>query len=167
MGVQTVQRHDGGCQRRADGGRRQLNLCRCRSKGDESYTYGPEGDLTVEYFYAEQRGGKFASVGRSTRWSIGSAFEKVLMAGGRSVSMLRPACPARCNPRTSVRGGCGEDYPERKVVVVDTLCASVGEAMLRAREAARMQQEGEHRRAGGMGRGKPVENLPLVHGGYL
>ena len=26
--------------------------------GDESYTYGPEGDLTVEYFYAEQRGGQ-------------------------------------------------------------------------------------------------------------
>lgn len=26
--------------------------------GDESYTYGPEGDLTVEYFYAEQLRGQ-------------------------------------------------------------------------------------------------------------
>lgn len=34
-----------------------------------------------------------------------------------------------------------EEYPERKLIVVDTLCAAVGEAML-VREAARKQQEG-------------------------
>lgn len=34
-----------------------------------------------------------------------------------------------------------EEYPERKLIVVDTLCAAVGEAML-VREAARRQQEG-------------------------
>lgn len=34
-----------------------------------------------------------------------------------------------------------EEYPARKLIVVDTLCASVGQAML-VREAARKQQEG-------------------------
>ena len=49
--------------------------------GDESYTYGPEGDLTVEYFYAEQRGGKFASTSQINPMVYRECFEKALKAG--------------------------------------------------------------------------------------
>ena len=110
--------------------------------GDESYTYGPEGDLTVEYFYAEQRGGKFASTSQINPMVYRECFEKVLMAGEDVLYLCFSfGMSGTLQSANLCAQELREDYPDRKVVVMDTLCASVGEAML-VREAARMQQEG-------------------------
>ena len=55
--------------------------------GDQSYTYGPGGDLTVERFYAEQRAGKFATTSQINPLVYRKAFEKALKNGpdGRSL----------------------------------------------------------------------------------
>ena len=53
--------------------------------GGKSYTYGPEGDLTVEHFYAEQRGGKFASTSQINPMVYREGADG---GRGRSVSML-------------------------------------------------------------------------------
>ena len=110
--------------------------------GDESYTYGPEGDLTVEYFYAEQRGGKFASTSQINPMVYRECFEKALMAGEDVLYLcFSSGLSGTLQSARLCAQELREDYPDRKVVVMDTLCASVGEAML-VREAARMQQEG-------------------------
>ena len=110
--------------------------------GDESYTYGPEGDLTVEYFYAEQRGGNFASTSQINPMVYRECFEKVLMAGEDVLYLcFSSGMSGTLQSARLCAQELREDYPERKVMVIDTLCASVGEAML-VREAARMQQEG-------------------------
>ena len=81
--------------------------------GEEPHTYGPGGDLTVKDFYEALRGGKFASTSQINPVVYEEAFRKILE----------------------------EEFPERKIVCIDTLCASVGEGFL-VREAARLQSEG-------------------------
>ena len=110
--------------------------------GGENYIYGPGGDLTVEHFYAEQRAGKFASTSQINPMVYRECFEKTLKAGE---DILYLCFSSGLSSTLQSANLCAQElrkeYPERKLIVVDTLCAAVGEAML-VREAARKQQEG-------------------------
>ena len=110
--------------------------------GGENYIYGPVGDLTVEHFYAEQRAGKFASTSQINPMVYRECFEKTLKAGEDILYLcFSSGLSSTLQSANLCAQELREEYPERKLIVVDTLCAAVGEAML-VREAARKQQEG-------------------------
>ena len=110
--------------------------------GEENYVYGRKGRLTASGFYAMQRTGRFASTAQINPVAYANAFEPALQSGldvlylGFSSGMSGSLNNARlCMEELRAR------YPERKLICIDTLCASVGEGFLVC-EAARKQREG-------------------------
>ena len=110
--------------------------------GERPYTYGPGGNITVNAFYAAQRAGQFASTSQINPAVYLRCFGEALRQGedvlylGFSSGMSGTLQIARLCAR-ELEG----QYPGRRVLCVDTLCASVGEGFL-VREAARKQKEG-------------------------
>ena len=110
--------------------------------GERPYTYGPGGNITVDVFYAAQRAGQFASTSQINPAVYLRCFGEALRQGedvlylGFSSGMSGTLQIARLCAR-ELEG----QYPGRRVLCVDTLCASVGEGFL-VREAARKQKEG-------------------------
>lgn len=108
----------------------------------KEYTYGPGGTITASAFYAMQREGMFATTTQINPLVYQQMFEPALRCGldvvylcfssGMSGTIQAAALSIR---ELQAR------YPERKIVCIDTLCASVGEGFL-VREAARKQMEG-------------------------
>lgn len=110
--------------------------------GDESYVYGPSGNLTVEQFYAMQREGRYASTTQITPEAFKTAFEPYLQKGQDVLYLgFSSGMSGTMNSANICAMELEEIYPERKIICVDTLCGSVGEGLL-VREAARKQAEG-------------------------
>ena len=109
---------------------------------DKSYQYGPGGNLTVDEFYAMQRAGKFASTSQINSEVYKTAFEPYVKEGW---DILYLGFSSGMSGTINSANICAEEledlYPERMIVCMDTLCASVGEGFL-VREAARKQAEG-------------------------
>ena len=106
------------------------------------HAYGPGGDLDTKDFYALQRKGQFASTSQINMQTFCDAFAQALDAGedvfytGLTAGLsgtYHNACMAAEELR--------EAYPERKIVVVDSACASIGLGLL-VYELARRQKEG-------------------------
>lgn len=110
--------------------------------GGETYTYGPGGTIDTREFYAMQRAGAYAATTQIAPDTYFRHFEPALRAGldilylGFSSAMSGTFQTARLCARE-----LREQYPGRKIVCVDTRCASVGEGLLVC-EAARRQAEG-------------------------
>lgn len=110
--------------------------------GGETYTYGPGGTIDTRKFYAMQRAGAYAATTQIAPDTYFRHFEPALRAGldilylGFSSAMSGTFQTARLCARE-----LREQYPGRKIVCVDTRCASVGEGLLVC-EAARRQAEG-------------------------
>lgn len=108
----------------------------------KEYLFGPGGDITTEEFYALQRKGNFASTSQINPTVYFSYFEPALRAGkdiiyiGFSSGMSGTISAARTCAEELQR-----EFSERKIVCIDSLCASVGEGFL-VREAAKKQAEG-------------------------
>lgn len=104
--------------------------------------YGTPDGIAVEEFYRLQREGHFANTAQITPEAYIRAFEPHLVAGqdvlylcfssGMSGSWQSSEIAAR---------GLRQKYPKRKLICLDTLCASVGEGFL-VREAAMKKAEG-------------------------
>ena len=110
--------------------------------GDEVHTFGPNGDLSVSRFYSLQRTGYFASTSQANPESCKAAFEKALSSGYDVLYLgLSTGISGTTNSAKMAAEELREVYPERKIVCIDTLCASVGEGFL-VREAARRQAGG-------------------------
>lgn len=109
---------------------------------NRAFTYGPGGDITVEQFYAAQRAGKFASTSQINPSVYLQAFEKCLREGN---DVLYLCFSSGMSGTYQTARLCAEEleetYPARRVLCLDTRCASVGEGFL-VREAARKQAEG-------------------------
>ena len=112
--------------------------------GDQPYTYGPGGGLTVEHFYAEQRAGKFATTSQINPLVYRNAFEKSLKEGKDVLYLCFSSGLSGTIERARLcMRELAAEYPGRKLACVDSLCASVGEGFLLC-EALKKQ-------AGGMG----------------
>ena len=110
--------------------------------GDEVHTFGPNGDLSVSRFYSLQRTGHFASTSQANPESCKAAFEKALSSGYDVLYLgLSTGISGTTNSAKMAAEELRGVYPERKIVCIDTLCASVGEGFL-VREAARRQAGG-------------------------
>lgn len=108
----------------------------------EARTYGPGGNVTAREFYKQLRGGKFATTSQINPEVYQSAFEAHLRKG-RDVLYLAfsSALSSTIETARMCAGELAPAYPDRQIVIVDTLAASAGEGLLVC-EAARRQKEG-------------------------
>ncbi len=106
-----------------------------------SFVCGP-GGITPAAFYAAQRAGKFASTSQIRPAVYLDAFEDCLRSGADVLYLcFSSGMSATCQTAQLCAAELRERYPQRRVLCLDTLCASVGEGFL-VREAARRQAEG-------------------------
>lgn len=110
--------------------------------GEETYTYGPLGNLTVGEFYRMQRGGRFAQTSQIAPETYRIFFEPHLKAGKDVIYIgFTSGLSGTMNSAYLCARELEEEYPERKIVCIDSLCASVGEGFL-VYEAAKKQEAG-------------------------
>lgn len=106
------------------------------------YTYGPGSDFTVKQFYDMQRAGNYARTSQINPVVYYNSFEWYLKRGKDILYLcFSSGMSDTINAARMVIDQLTEKYPNRKIVCIDTLCASVGEGFL-VREAARKQAEG-------------------------
>ncbi len=110
--------------------------------GGQEYTYGLFGNIAVKDFYALQREGNFAVTSQINPTVYNGYFEPCL-AQGKDILYLCFSSGMSGTIQTAQM--CVRElqnrYPQRKIICIDTLCASVGEGFL-VREASRKQAEG-------------------------
>ena len=110
--------------------------------GGGTYTYGPKGNLTVNQFYKMQRGGAFASTSQISPGTYRACFEPYLEAGQDILYLgFSSGMSGTMNSAKLCERELKEEYPNRKIICVDTLCGSVGEGLF-VYEALKRQQEG-------------------------
>ena len=110
--------------------------------GGQEYLYGPDGTISVQRFYDLQKAGNYASTSQITPTQYFQSFEPALKAG----KVVLYLCFSSGLSGTFQSGEVcvevlREEYPDRNIVCLDTLCASVGEGFLVCK-AARRQAEG-------------------------
>lgn len=95
--------------------------------GDTSYVHGPGGNLTLDDFYRMQREGKFASTSQITPDHFMQHFRSVLDEGD---DLLYCGLPSGLSGTYEcallAKQTLEEEYPERTILCVDSLCASAG-----------------------------------------
>ena len=114
----------------------QVTIC------GREYTYGPEGNIDLEFFYQLQRDGWFGMTSQINPDVYWQQFFPVLEQGedvlyiSFSSGMSGTIQSARITAEDLT-----EIFPQRKIVCLDSLCGSVGQALL-VREALKKQAEG-------------------------
>ena len=127
-----------------------------------SFVCGP-GGITPAAFYAAQRAGKFASTSQIRPAVYLDAFEDCLRSGADVLYLcFSSGMSATCQTAQLCAAELRERYPQRRVLCLDTLCASVGAG------SGAPSGGGLHAgRTGRLGAGIAQQGLPLVHGGHL
>jgi len=106
---------------------------------NDSDTDYKSGDMPIAAFYQQMRDGLVAKTSAVNYEAFHEAFEEELKAGrdvlyiGFSSGLSSTSESAQVAAKE-----LAEEYPERKVIAIDTLCASAGEGML-VYLAAKMQ----------------------------
>ena len=104
-----------------------------------SYTYGPSGDIDAKKFYELQRQGNFFKTTSVNPRCYVEIFEPLLELGLDILYICFTSGMSGCYSNALLAvSQLKEKYPQRQIIVVDSLCASVGEGFLVA-EALRMQ----------------------------
>lgn len=110
--------------------------------GGDEYLYGPDGNLRIADFYRMQRMGNFASTSRINPSVYWERFEPVLQQGKDLFYLCFSSGMSGTLESAQVcMKELQERYPQRKLICIDSLCASLGEGFL-VLEAARRQAEG-------------------------
>lgn len=106
------------------------------------YTYGPKGNLTTKQFYGMLRDGAFASTSQITPETYRASFTPYLEEGQDILYLgFSSGLSGTMNSAYLCARELEEEFPNRKIICVDTQCASVGEGLL-VREALKKQLEG-------------------------
>jgi len=99
---------------------------------EKEYFYIPgRSDMPIETFYENMRAGVEAITAQVNSYTFIEAFEPVLKEGGDVLyigfsSKLSGTVQSAFSAAEELR----EKYPERKIIVIDSLCASLGEGLL-------------------------------------
>ena len=110
--------------------------------GDDSYKYGPGGNLKIEDFYAMLRSGKFASTSAINPYTYTEEFEKYLSKGIDVVYLcFTPGLSGCYRNALLAKNELADKYPERRLVVIDSAAASIGLGLL-VEQALEKQKEG-------------------------
>ena len=107
--------------------------------GDRDYQYGPGGNIDCEGFYRMLAAGEFASTSQINPETYTARFEAALSRGLDVVYLcFSSGLSGTIQGANIAAEELAQRYPERRILCIDTLCASLGEGFL-VREAARMQ----------------------------
>ena len=91
----------------------------------------PNDQLDIKEFYAQLRNKKRATTSAANPDTFNSVFEKYLAAGTDVLYLgFSSGLSGTCNAGFVAARELVEKYPDRKCVVVDTLCASLGQGLL-------------------------------------
>ena len=106
--------------------------------GGNEYTYGSPEGITAQEFYRLQREGNFASTSQINPTVYFQHFEPWLRQGTDILYLCFSSGLSGTYQSASLAiEELKAEYPERQIICIDTLGASVGEGFL-VREAARM-----------------------------
>ena len=105
--------------------------------------YPDNREMSPKDFYTKEREGVMATTNAVNVGEASDAIESVLKQG-RDVLVLAfsSGLSTTCNSFQIAAGDLAEQYPDRKVYVVDTLCASLGQGMF-VYQAAKLRQAGK------------------------
>lgn len=105
--------------------------------------YPDNREMPPEEFYGKQKDGLMATTNAVNVGEAADAIEAVLKQG-KDVLVLAfsSGLSTTCNSFQIAAGDLAEQYPDRKVYVVDTLCASLGQGMF-VYQAAKLRLEGK------------------------
>ncbi len=104
-----------------------VRSCALSFKFDGSETVYSNSDMDVDTFYARMRAGGVAKTSAVNSESFSEAFERVLQEGRDLLYLgFSSGLSATYNAGRVAAAELAEKYPERRVVAVDTLCASAG-----------------------------------------
>ena len=110
--------------------------------GEEEFEYGPDGTITAKKFYDLQRSGKFAKTSQINPLTYESYFEPILQEGKDILYIcFSSGLSGTIQSARICAEELGEKYPDRKIICIDSLCASVGEGFIVC-EALKRQKEG-------------------------
>lgn len=106
------------------------------------YLFGPGGNITNDEFYGFLRGGQFATTSQINPATYRAHFEAILRRGEDVLYLCFSSGMSKTiqSARIAIEE-LQEEYPDRKILCLDTLCAAVGEGLF-VMEAARRQAEG-------------------------
>ena len=109
----------------------------------EDEMYGDGKELTVKEFYDAMRAGKKAATMASNPAVIRERFEKYAKQG-KDILHISFSSALSSGYENIVNGAneIMEEYPEMKIIVIDTLSASLGEGIV-IRKAVQMKEEGK------------------------
>ena len=111
--------------------------------GDKTYWNYPDNrEMSPEDFYGRQKQGQMATTNAVNVGQATDVLEPILKQGkDLLVLAFSSGLSTTCNSFQIAATELGAQYPDRKVFVVDTLCASLGQGMLVAR-AVENQERG-------------------------
>ena len=100
-------------------------------EGKEYRDYPDHRELDPKVFYAKLRAGAMGSTSAANAESFREAMEPIVKAGKDILSInFSSALSTTCQSAAMAARELGEQYPEARIIVIDTLCASLGQGML-------------------------------------
>jgi len=110
--------------------------------GGKEYLFGPGGNIDCGKFYGCLRNGQFASTSQINPEVYREHFEAILKQGMNVLYLcFSSGLSGTIQSAHIAIADLQEEYPDRTILCLDTLCAAVGEGLL-VMEAARKQQQG-------------------------
>jgi DegV family protein with EDD domain len=112
--------------------------------GDEEFASYENGKTTdIRPFYDRVRKGEAASTSQVTRQECREAFEKILKKGDDVLHIgFSSGLSGSFNAAATVANELREEYPDRKIIAIDSLAASMGEGLL-VYHAALLKEQGK------------------------
>lgn len=111
--------------------------------GENTYRYGPSGNLEPDAFYRTLRQGHFASTSLITPAIYIDVFEESLSKGQDVIYFsLTSGLSSTLEAAHLAANALKDKYPTRKIIIQETFAASVGLGLL-VREAAKEQKKGK------------------------
>ena len=108
----------------------------------KEYLFGPGGNITNEEFYTYLRAGQFATTSQINPETYREHFEKILKQGKDVLYLCFSSGMSKTIQSAQMAiAELREEYPDRTILCLDTLCAAVGEGLF-VMEAARKQAQG-------------------------
>ena len=112
-------------------------------KGKDYFNYLDERDISYKEFYSILRSGE---AGKTSAVSVGSFIDGMepLLEAGKDILYLAfsSALSNTCSAGLLAAKELADKYPDRKIYVVDTLCASLGQGLLIYLSAAEKRKGG-------------------------
>ena len=110
----------------------------------KTYRNWPDNrEMSPDQFYGKEREGLMATTNAVNVGEAADAIEAVLKQGKDALILaFSSGLSTTCNSFKIAADELAEQYPDRKIYVVDTLCASLGQGMF-VYQAAKLRQEGK------------------------